>query len=76
MSGNVEKQDPALIFPGPVALVAGPGIGKTTRLALRIKHLVEVQGADPEGIAVITFTGEAARNMQERLFFTCLLDVP
>ena len=60
-------QDPALIFPGPVALVAGPGSGKTTRLARRIKHLVEERGADPEGITVITFTREAARNMKERL---------
>ncbi len=60
-------QDPALIFPGPVALVAGPGSGKTTQLARRIKHLVEDRGADPEGITVITFTREAARNMRERL---------
>lgn len=67
MDGNEEKQDPALIFPGPVALVAGPGSGKTTRLALRIKHLVEERGTDPEEITVITFTREAARNMKERL---------
>jgi len=60
-------QDPALIFPGPIALVAGPGSGKTTRLARRIKHLVEDRKADPAEICVITFTVEAARNMKERL---------
>ena len=64
---GIDDQDPALIFPGPVALVAGPGSGKTTRLARRIKHLVEDWGADPEEITVITFTREAARNMKERL---------
>jgi len=67
MGGINDGQDPALIFPGPVALLAGPGSGKTTRLARRIKHLVEERGADPEEITVITFTREAARNMKERL---------
>lgn len=56
-----------MLFPGPVALVAGPGSGKTTVLARRVKHLVEERGADPEEITVITFTREAARNMKERL---------
>jgi len=61
------SEDPALIFPGPIALVAGPGSGKTSRLASRIKHLVENRGVDPATIAVITFTREAARNMKDRL---------
>lgn len=67
MGGTDDELDAALIFPGPVALVAGPGSGKTTRLAGRIKYLVEDLGADPEEITVITFTREAARNMKERL---------
>ncbi len=67
MGRNEEALDPALIFPGPVALVAGPGSGKTTRLARRIKHLIEDRGADPEEITIITFTVEAARNMKKRL---------
>ena len=50
-----------------MGLVGESGSGKTTRLARRIKHLVEDRGADPEGITVITFTREAARNMRERL---------
>ena len=68
--------DPALVFPGPIALVAGPGSGKTTRLALRIKHLVEDRGADPTAITVITFTREAARNMKERLTPPAKADMP
>ena len=67
MGATDDDLDPALIFPGPVALVAGPGSGKTTRLAGRIKHIVEVIGDDPECITVITFTREAAQHMRERL---------
>ena len=67
MSESNNGMDPALVFPGPIALVAGPGSGKTTRLARRIKHLVEDHRADPERITVITFTREAARNMKDRL---------
>jgi DNA helicase-2/ATP-dependent DNA helicase PcrA len=67
MKKTDDDLDAALIFPGPVAVVAGPGSGKTTVLAKRIKHLVEELKEHPEGIAVITFTREAARNMKERL---------
>ena len=67
VSGSKKDTDPALVFPGPIALVAGPGSGKTTRLAHRIKHLVEDHEADPESITVLTFTREAARNMKDRL---------
>lgn len=56
-----------MIFSGPVAIVAGAGSGKTTRLARGVKHLVEGQGVRPEEIMIITFTPEAARNMRERL---------
>ena len=62
MSGTGNQQEPALIFPGPVALVAGPGSGKTTRLAQRIKHLIEDRGVSPEDITIITFTVEAAQH--------------
>ena len=55
-----------ITFPGPVLLLAGPGTGKTYQLAKRIKFLVENEqiGAQPNEIAVITFTKEAARNMR------------
>jgi DNA helicase-2/ATP-dependent DNA helicase PcrA len=53
--------------PGPILLLAGPGTGKTHQLALRIKFLVETKKISPEGIAVITFTREAAENMRRRI---------
>src|SRR5262245_31036175 len=45
---------------GPLAIIAGPGCGKTTVLAARIEHLVRQCGADPSTILVVTFTAEAA----------------
>jgi DNA helicase-2/ATP-dependent DNA helicase PcrA len=54
-------------IPGPLLLLAGPGTGKTYRLAKRIKYLVEEEGIAPENITVITFTTSAARNMHERI---------
>jgi len=53
--------------PGPLLLLAGPGTGKTYRLAKRIKYLVETEGVSPEEITVITFTAAAARNMRQRI---------
>src|SRR5713226_3025784 len=54
-------------FPGPLLLLAGPGTGKTHTLALRIKWLIEEKEVPPGEITVITFTGEAARNMRARI---------
>lgn len=62
-----DKVDVAKVYPGPVLVLAGPGTGKTRQLARRIKWLVQKKGVKPEEITVITFTGEAARNMRERL---------
>jgi superfamily I DNA/RNA helicase len=52
---------------GPLLLLAGPGTGKTYRLAKRIKYLVEEKNVSSDEIAVITFTSAAARNMHERI---------
>jgi DNA helicase-2/ATP-dependent DNA helicase PcrA len=54
-------------LPGPVLVLAGPGTGKTERLAKRIKWLVEEKNIDRESITVITFTVAAAREMRERI---------
>lgn len=52
---------------GPVLLLAGPGTGKTQKLAERIKWLIEERGVGPENVTVITFTRPAAREMRERI---------
>ncbi|MBU0492818.1 MAG: UvrD-helicase domain-containing protein, partial [Chloroflexi bacterium] len=53
--------------PGPVMVTAGPGTGKTRVLAQRVVHLVRSGGAAPETVLAVTFTRQAAREMQARL---------
>lgn len=52
---------------GPLLLLAGPGTGKTYRLAQRIKYLCVEKSVSQENITVITFTNAAAKNMKERI---------
>jgi DNA helicase-2/ATP-dependent DNA helicase PcrA len=52
---------------GPLAVVAGPGTGKTTALAGRITHLVHQRGADPASILALSFTTEAARRLRREV---------
>ncbi len=52
-----------------VAVVAGPGTGKTKTLTARIAHLI-AQGAKPGEITAVTFTRQAADEMRERLAAT------
>lgn len=52
---------------GPLLLLAGPGTGKTYKLAQRIKYLVDDEQVDPTCITVMTFTSAAAMNMRNRI---------
>ncbi|HJB56775.1 MAG TPA: UvrD-helicase domain-containing protein [Candidatus Flavonifractor intestinipullorum] len=49
-----------------VAVIAGPGAGKTKTLVSRILWLLE-QGERPSEIAAVTFTNKAAGELRERL---------
>ena len=61
------EQRRAAEWTGPaVAVVAGPGTGKTKTLTARILHLLG-QGAAPGEITAVTFTRRAAGEMEERL---------
>ncbi|WP_437991301.1 UvrD-helicase domain-containing protein [Sorangium sp. So ce145] len=51
----------------PALVVAGPGAGKTTVLALRVLKHVFVDGMMPAGIIVTTFTRKAAKELRSRL---------
>ncbi|MDO4733462.1 MAG: UvrD-helicase domain-containing protein, partial [Bacillota bacterium] len=49
-----------------IAVIAGPGCGKTRTLVSRIAFLLE-QGIKPQEITAVTFTNKAGRELRERL---------
>ena len=50
---------------GPFLCIAGPGSGKTTVIVNRVKHLVD-SGINPQSILVVTFSKDAALEMESR----------
>jgi DNA helicase II / ATP-dependent DNA helicase PcrA len=52
---------------GPLIVLAGPGTGKTQLLSLRVGNILKLPGVTPDQILCLTFTDNAARNMQQRL---------
>jgi DNA helicase-2/ATP-dependent DNA helicase PcrA len=48
-------------------IVAGPGSGKTTALALRVLRLVLVDDISPESVVATTFTRKAAQELRSRI---------
>ncbi len=66
-SGNNPAQESAAAGTARViAVVAGPGTGKTHTLVEHIVRMVET-GVKPEEITAVTFTVRAARELKERL---------
>lgn len=51
----------------PTFIVAGPGAGKTTVLALRVLKLMLVDQIPPSGIIATTFTRKAAAELRSRI---------
>lgn len=68
LSGLNEEQRQAVTATEPtVAVIAGPGTGKTKTLITRIAYLVEQMRVRPEQIGAVTFTNQAAEEMRQRL---------
>lgn len=63
---NPEQRQAADARDRTVAVIAGPGTGKTRTLVDRIARLTE-EGTPPAHIAAVTFTNKAARQLRERL---------
>ena len=64
---NPAQRTAATHTTGPLAIVAGPGTGKTRTLTVRIAHLVRALQAPPAAILVLTFTHKAADELRDRL---------
>ena len=68
LAGLNDAQREAALARDPVlAVMAGPGTGKTRTLAARVAALLSGNRARPGEILAVTFTRSAAREMRERL---------
>lgn len=64
---NPQQQKAVRSIDRAVAVIAGPGTGKTKTLISRILYLLETRKVKPSEITAVTFTNKAAAEMQERL---------
>lgn len=64
---NERQAEAVLAQEAAVAVVAGPGTGKTRTLVARIAHLIAQEGVPPREITAVTFTRQAAQELRERL---------
>jgi uncharacterized protein (TIGR00375 family) len=64
---NTEQWEAVCAWENAVAVIAGPGTGKTKTLVSRALHLMESGGVSPSHITAVTFTNKAAGEMRARL---------
>jgi ATP-dependent DNA helicase UvrD/PcrA len=64
---NAEQEKAATRCGFPVIVDAGPGTGKTKTLVRRIVYLIREKGVLPEKILALTFSNEAAVELQDRV---------
>lgn len=50
-----------------IAVIAGPGTGKTYTLVERVAHMISENGTSPSEITAVTFTNQAANELRTRL---------
>ncbi|MGW8490065.1 ATP-dependent helicase [Streptomyces sp. NPDC055886] len=62
-----EDQRRSVLQDGDLVVRAGPGSGKTRTLVARVGYLLETQISRYRGVAAITYTRSAAREIAERL---------
>lgn len=62
-----EDQQEAATHDGDLVVLAGPGSGKTRTLVARVGFLLDTEKSSGRGVAAITYTNHAAREISERL---------
>jgi DNA helicase-2/ATP-dependent DNA helicase PcrA len=62
-----EEQQKAVRAEGNIAVLAGPGSGKTATLVIKIAHLLLEKVVPPSGLACITYNNDAVREFRARL---------
>ncbi|MEU5331947.1 ATP-dependent helicase [Streptomyces asoensis] len=62
-----EDQQEAATHDGDLVVLAGPGSGKTRTLVARVGYLLETGKSSSRGVAAITYTNHAAREIGDRL---------
>ncbi|MCJ7837337.1 UvrD-helicase domain-containing protein [Cuneatibacter sp. NSJ-177] len=64
---NPQQREAACAEERAVAVIAGPGAGKTKTLITRLLYMLEVRKIEPSEITAVTFTNQAAAEMRSRL---------
>lgn len=64
---NKSQLKAATFIGAPTLVSAGPGTGKTATLVKRIEYLLHEQKADPRSLLVLTFSNEAAQELEDRI---------
>ena len=64
---NEEQRTAVVTAASAVAVIAGPGTGKTKTLITRLLYLLKERGVSPSEITAVTFTKKASQEMKDRL---------
>lgn len=64
---NDEQKRAVMSGSARIAVLAGPGTGKTKTLVSRLRYLLENRRVRPSEITAVTFTNQAAAEMRERI---------
>ena len=71
---NEKQKKSVMHYTGPLLVIAGPGMGKTTVITHRIAYLIRKYEVNPDNILAITFTNKASQVMRDRLSNEKLID--